>query len=69
MPDIGKREGAIFFNNLDGGNVVFNDLLQLKMRNALHDSSRLLINMTVGMGGIIDVAVDFALYRNHEDFG
>lgn len=69
IPGFGKRGISNFLNNLDDVNVVFNDLLQLKIKNALHDSSRLLINSTVGIGGFIDVAFDFGLYKHNEDFG
>lgn len=69
IPGFGKRGVSNFLNNLDDVNVVFNDLLQLKIKNALQDSSRLLINSTLGIGGVIDVASDFGLYKNDEDFG
>ncbi len=69
MPEFAKRGVTNFFNNLDDINVVLNDLLQLKMANAMHDSGRFLINTTVGVGGLIDVASGFGLYKNYEDFG
>ena len=50
-------------------NVIANDLLQLKMISALEDSCRLVINSTLGIAGIMDVASNFGFYKQHEDFG
>lgn len=69
FPPFAKRGVTNFFNNLDDINVVFNDLLQLKMKNALHDSSRFVVNSTVGVAGFFDVATGMGLYKNYEDFG
>ena len=46
-----------------------NDLLQLKMDDALSDSSRFSINTTIGVGGFLDVASDLGFTKNEEDFG
>ena len=46
-----------------------NDLLQLKVGDAVTDSGRFLVNSTVGIGGILDVASNLGLERNEEDFG
>ncbi len=56
MPTFAKRGVTNLFNNLDDINAVLNDLLQLKMSNALHDSSRFFVNTTIGVAGIFDVA-------------
>jgi phospholipid-binding lipoprotein MlaA len=69
VPRIAKRGVSNFLNNLDDINVVVNDLLQLKMRNAMRDSCRLVINTTAGLGGFIDVASNMGIYKNYEDFG
>lgn len=58
-----------FFNNLDDVNVLVNDLLQLKMKQAFSDSGRLLLNSTVGIGGFFDVAAEIGMYKHYEDFG
>lgn len=58
-----------FFNNLDDVLVVVNDLLQFKFKQAASDTSRLFINSTVGILGVIDVAKDFDLPKRYEDFG
>lgn len=69
MPAFAKRGVSNFLDNLDDVNVIANDLMQLKMNAALRDSGRLLLNTTAGLGGFIDVASEFGLYKNYEDFG
>lgn len=68
-PSIVRRGIGNFFSNIDDVNVLANDILQLKLRDAASDSGRLLINTTVGVGGIIDVASSVGLSKNEEDFG
>ena len=68
-PNIVRQGIGNFFSNIDDVNVLANDLLQLKFRDAASDSGRLLINTTVGVGGIIDVASSVGLSKNEEDFG
>jgi len=68
-PDIVRQGVGNFFSNIDDINVLANDLLQLKFRDAASDSGRLLINTTVGIAGIIDVASSIGLTKNEEDFG
>ena len=68
-PDIVRQGVGNFFSNIDDINVLANDLLQLKFRDAASDSGRLLINTTVGLVGIIDVASSIGLTKNEEDFG
>jgi phospholipid-binding lipoprotein MlaA len=58
-----------FFSNIDDINVFANDLLQLKLNDALSDSGRFALNSTVGIGGFLDVASGFGLEKNEEDFG
>ena len=40
-----------------------------KMRNALEDSCRLVLNTAAGLGGLLDVGSELGLYKNYEDFG
>lgn len=69
VPRIARQGIGNFFGNIDDVNVLVNDLLQLKLDDALSDSGRLLINTTVGIGGIFDFASDFGLPKHEEDFG
>lgn len=58
-----------FFNNLGEPRVVLNDVLQGKPGQAVSDSVRFLLNSTLGIGGLFDVAKHFGLKRHNEDFG
>jgi len=69
MPEPAKMMVSNFFFNLNDVNVAINDLLQLKIRQAVSDSGRILVNSTVGMLGLVDVASVVGLERHNEDFG
>ena len=58
-----------FFNNLGEINTIFNDVLQLKLGDAVSASSRLVINSTFGIFGFFDVATSIGIERHKEDFG
>lgn len=60
---------ANFFGNLDDVFIAVNNLLQGKLPEALSDVGRVLINSTVGLLGVIDVASDAGLEKHDEDFG
>lgn len=55
--------------NLASPVVLANDVLQGEFKRAGTTTSRFLINTTVGIGGIIDVAGKNGLPRHSEDFG
>jgi phospholipid-binding lipoprotein MlaA len=57
-----------FFNNLKNINIVLNDVLQAKFQQSAQDSGRFMINTTVGLAGLFDVAKEFGLEQNEEDF-
>jgi len=69
MPEPAKMMVSNFFYNLNDVTVVINDLLQFKVVQAVADSGRLLVNSTVGMLGLVDVATVVGLERHNEDFG
>lgn len=58
-----------FFANVDDLNTMANNLLQGKIGDAVSDCGRILINSTVGIGGLIDVASELGLEKHQEDFG
>ncbi|MFY9260434.1 MAG: VacJ family lipoprotein [Gallionella sp.] len=68
MPDTGKIMVSNFFSNLDDVLVTFNDLLQFKLKQGFSDGMRVLVNTTIGIGGLVDVASD-RLPKHNEDFG
>jgi phospholipid-binding lipoprotein MlaA len=54
--------------SLPGG--IVNNILQLNMRGAIHDTARLLVNTTVGLGGFFDPATEMGLpAATDADFG
>ena len=57
------------FVNLDGPVVIINQLLQGKPALALRDTGRFVLNTTVGLVGVFDVAQTVGLPRHDEDFG
>lgn len=68
MPLTGKIMMGNFFSNLDDVLVTINDLLQGKFQQGFSDGMRVLVNTTVGAGGLIDVA-SMRLDKHNEDFG
>ena len=58
-----------FFRNLQFPVFFVSSLVQLKFKQALSDTGRFLINSTVGLGGLMDIAKDAGLGRHKEDFG
>jgi len=58
-----------FIANLRMPGTLVNDLLQGKFRAALSDTGRLLLNTTMGIGGLFDVATRAGIDHNDEDFG
>lgn len=69
VPRVARQGIGNFFSNIDDINVFVNDLMQLKLDDALSDSGRFLINSTIGVAGIFDLATGFGLMKNEEDFG
>lgn len=69
LPRAARQGVGNFFSNLNDVNVLVNDLLQLKGQASLNDGGRLLMNTTLGVAGIFDVASSVGLRKNEEDFG
>lgn len=67
MPRPGQLAVDNFFGNLEDVTTTFNDLLQLKFKQAASDGSRVLFNTTFGMFGLIEVTS--RLEKHDEDFG
>ena len=57
------------FSNIGEVGTAVNNLLQGKPGDALSDVGRLLINSTLGILGLWDVATPMGLAKNNEDFG
>ncbi len=58
-----------FFSNLNDVSVIANGLLQLKFKQAASDSGRFVINSTLGLLGVLDLATYFGYPKHYEDFG
>jgi len=68
-PDPVETGVGNFFSNLGEPRTVLNSLLQGKVRNASIATSRFIINTTVGVGGLWDVATRMEITGDEEDFG
>ena len=58
-----------FISNLKLPLVAVNQLLQGQGKNAAESTGRFLVNSTIGIFGLIDVADDLGLEQKQEDFG
>lgn len=58
-----------FFHNLSYPTVIVNDLLQGKLKSFGGDTARLVVNTTIGIGGLFDPATKMGLPAGDEDFG
>jgi phospholipid-binding lipoprotein MlaA len=68
-PDVVQTGARNFFNNLSDLWSAVNSGLQLKGRDAAESFMRVVVNSTVGIYGLIDVATPIGLERHSEDFG
>ncbi len=69
VPDPISKGVSNFFSNLNEITVILNDLLQLKFGQAFHDTGRFLLNSTVGIAGVFDIASLSGMEKHDEDFG
>jgi len=69
-PGFFRRGVDNVFSNVLEVPSVLNGVLQGNFRGAAHDTGRFLVNSTLGLAGILDVAQHMNLKNdNHEDFG
>lgn len=70
VPRVVKKGISNILSNLDDVAVTVNDLLQGDIAQASRDLGRVVVNSTVGIGGLFDVADPlFELEKNDDDFG
>jgi phospholipid-binding lipoprotein MlaA len=69
LPKPVRKGVSNFFDNLGDVVTVVNDLLQGKFEQAASDTSRVLWNSTIGIGGLFDPASAMGLERHQEDLG
>ena len=68
-PQFARTGVTNFFNNLEEIDTTINQVLQGEIKYAFNDGSRFVINSTIGLLGLIDVASKMGLERHEEDFG
>lgn len=69
LPNFVQTGVTNFFDNLEYPIVIVNDLLQGRLTPFAKDTGRLLMNTTLGIGGLLDPAADAGLDKNNNDFG
>ncbi|MGH8622982.1 MAG: MlaA family lipoprotein [Burkholderiales bacterium] len=69
LPDFMRTGISNFFSNINDVIVAVNNLLQFKLAQAGSDVARVLLNSTVGVLGLFDVATEIGLEKHNEDFG
>ena len=68
-PQFARSGVTNFFNNLEEIDTTINQVLQGEIKYAYNDAGRFVINTTIGLFGLIDVASKMGLERHEEDFG
>lgn len=68
-PEVYRRGITNFFDNLAYLNVVLNSFLQGKFGQALSDAARFIVNSTIGVAGLGDIATSMGLEKHDEDLG
>lgn len=69
VPKEGRTMVSNFFDNATYVDTILNDFLQGKGKQGVSDVGRLLVNTTVGIGGLFDAATSAGLEKHDEDFG
>ena len=68
-PQFARTGVTNFFNNLEDIDTTINQVLQGEIKYAFNDAGRFVINSTIGLFGLIDVASKMGLEKHEEDFG
>ena len=68
-PRLARTAITNFFDNLLYLNVILNSFLQGKIDQGFSDTGRFVLNSTIGIGGLFDVATSMGLPLHNEDFG
>lgn len=69
VPNTGRIMISNFFSNLNDIKVTINDVLQFKLVQGFSDATRVVVNTTIGVFGLVDVASKGGLEKHNEDFG
>ncbi len=69
VPEIAQSGVSNFFGNLRDVTTLANQILQFKPIESVETFGRILVNSTIGLGGLLDVASEMSLTTEDEDFG
>ncbi len=69
VPEIAQDGVSNFFSNLRDVTTLANQILQFKPIESVETFGRILVNSTIGLGGLLDVASEMSLTTEDEDFG
>lgn len=69
VPEVAQDGVSNFFGNLRDVSTLANQILQFKPVESIETLGRILVNSTIGLGGLFDVASDMGLTTDDEDFG
>jgi len=69
VPDPVQDGIGNFFSNLRFPSNFVSDLVQFRFGDAAKQTARFIVNSTVGLGGVMDVASHFGLEKQDQDFG
>lgn len=69
VPSPARTGVTNFYNNFEDAWSAVNSLLQLKFEHAASNTMRVLVNTTLGFGGLLDWGSEMRLQRYNEDLG
>ena len=69
IPDPARKGISNFFSNLVAPRSAINNFLQGKPGHGVSELGRFVINSTIGVGGLFDIATPSGLEEHREDFG
>ena len=69
VPEVVQDGVSNFFGNLRDVTTLANQILQFKPVESVETFGRILVNSTIGLGGLFDMASDMGLTTDDEDFG
>ena len=69
IPETAQKGIGNFLGNLADVSTLANQILQFKPIESAETLARILVNTTIGLGGLFDVASDMGLVTEDEDFG
>ena len=69
VPEPARTGVSNFYSNIEDISNTVNNILQGKVNAGLADLGRFLINSTLGLSGLVDIATAAGIEKSNEDFG